>query len=230
MSIRTTIVAATAATVIAVGMLGTVATASAEVAVRTPVAAVDPAAQGLQTAILAGGCFWGVQGVYQRVKGVTSAVSGYANGAKATASYDRVAGGDTGHAEAVRITYDPRVVSYGTLLQIYFSVVADPTRLNAQGPDHGTQYRSAIVPTTPQQAQVARAYLAQLGKANVWQRPIVTRIEPNRGFYPAEAYHQDYLVRNPGSPYIRINDLPKVKALQSFYPAMTRAQPVLVRG
>ena len=230
MSIRTTIVAATAATVIAVGMLGTVATASAEVAVRTPVAAVDPAARGMQTAILAGGCFWGVQGVYQRVKGVTSAVSGYANGAKATASYDRVAGGDTGHAEAVRITYDPRVVSYGTLLQIYFSVVADPTRLNAQGPDHGTQYRSAIVPTTPQQAQVARAYLAQLGKANVWQRPIVTRIEPNRGFYPAEAYHQDYLVRNPGSPYIRINDLPKVKALQSFYPAMTRAQPVLVRG
>ena len=230
MSIRTTIVAATAATVIAVGMLGTVATASAEVAVRTPVAAVDPAAQGLQTAILAGGCFWGVQGVYQRVKGVTSAVSGYANGAKATASYDRVAGGDTGHAEAVRITYDPRVVSYGQLLQIYFSVVADPTRLNAQGPDHGTQYRSAILPTTPQQAQVARAYLAQLAKANVWQRPIVTRIEPNRGFYPAEAYHQDYLVRNPGSPYIRINDLPKVKALQSFYPAMTRAQPVLVRG
>ncbi|WP_076068809.1 peptide-methionine (S)-S-oxide reductase MsrA [Sphingomonas montana] len=230
MSIRSSVIAATAAGLIAVGMLSTVSAASAEVAVRAPAPAVDPATGGMQTAVFAGGCFWGVQGVYQRVKGVTSAVSGYANGARGTANYDSVSGGDTGHAEAVRVTYDPRVVSYGKLLQIYFSVVADPTRLNAQGPDHGTQYRSALMPTTPAQAQVARAYIAQLGRSGVWKRPIVTRIEPVRGFYPAEAYHQDYLVNNPMSPYIRINDLPKVKALQSFYPTLTRARPVLVRS
>ncbi|HEX8445857.1 MAG TPA: peptide-methionine (S)-S-oxide reductase MsrA [Sphingomonas sp.] len=229
MSVRVSVTAAIAAGLIAVGTLSTISAASAEVAVRTPAARVDPAGPaGMQTAVFAGGCFWGVQGVYQRVKGVQSAVSGYAGGAKATAQYERVSGGDTGHAEAVRITYDPRVVSYGTLLQIYFSVVADPTQLNAQGPDRGTQYRSAIMPTTPAQAQVARAYIAQLGRSGVWKRPIVTRIEPYRGFYPAEPYHQDYLVRNPDSAYIRINDLPKVKALQSFYPAMTRPQPVLV--
>jgi peptide-methionine (S)-S-oxide reductase len=231
MTIRSSIVAAAAAGIIAVGMLSTVSAASAEVAVRTPVPAVDPAVPPkMQTAVFAGGCFWGVQGVYQRVKGVSSAVSGYANGARNTANYDAVSGGDTGHAEAVRVTYDPRVVSYGKLLQVYFSVVADPTRLNAQGPDHGTQYRSALMPTTPAQAQVARAYIAQLSKSGVWKRPIVTRIEAMKGFYPAEAYHQDYLVNNPMSPYIRINDLPKVKALQSFYPALTRPQPVLVRG
>jgi peptide-methionine (S)-S-oxide reductase len=231
MSIRIAIVAAVAAGVIATGTLTTISAASAEVAVRTPAPAFDPPAPaGTQTAIFAGGCFWGVQGVYQRVKGVQSAVSGYAGGAQSTATYDRVSGGDTGHAEAVRVTYDPRIVSYGTLLRIYFSVVADPTQLNAQGPDHGTQYRSAIMPTTPAQAQVARGYLAQLGKAKLWTRPIVTKVEPVRAFYPAESYHQDYLVRNPGSPYIRINDLPKVRALQQLYPQITRPQPVLVRG
>lgn len=231
MSVRTNILAATAAGLIALGMLSTVSAASAEVSVRAPAPLVDPAGPGAtQTALFAGGCFWGVQGVYQRVKGVRSAVSGYAGGARATADYDSVSNGTTGHAEAVRITYDPRVVSYGTLLRIYFSVVADPTQLNAQGPDHGTQYRSAIMPTTPAQAQVAQAYLAQLRKSGLWQRPIVTRIEPMKGFYPAEAYHQDYLVRNPDSSYIRINDLPKVQALQHHYPALTRARPVLVRG
>ena len=231
MSVRTNILAATAAGLIALGMLSTVSAASAEVSVRAPAPLVDPAGPAAtQTALFAGGCFWGVQGVYQRVKGVRSAVSGYAGGARATADYDSVSSGTTGHAEAVRITYDPRVVSYGTLLRIYFSVVADPTQLNAQGPDHGTQYRSAIMPTTPAQAKVAQAYLAQLRKSGLWQRPIVTRIEPMKGFFPAEAYHQDYLVRNPGSSYIRINDLPKVQALQHHYPALTRAQPVLVRG
>lgn len=231
MSARFSIVAAAAAGLIAVGTLSTISAASAETAVRTPAPRVDPAAPaGTQTAIFAGGCFWGVQGVYQRVKGVTSAVSGYAGGAKADARYDAVSTGATGHAEAVKITYDPRQVSYGKLLQIYFSVVADPTRLNAQGPDHGPQYRSAIFPTTPAQAQAARAYIAQLGESGIWKRPIVTRIEPLKGFYPAEAHHQDYLVRNPGAAYIRINDLPKVKALQTFYPQLTRAKPVLVRG
>ena len=182
-----------------------------------------------EKAVLAGGCFWGVQGVFQRVKGVSSAVSGYAGGARETAQYEEVGTGRTGHAEAVKITYDPRQVSYGKLLQIYFSVVAEPLKKNYQGPDHGTQYRTAIFPTTEAQKRTAAAYIAQLGKAGLWKRPIVTRIEPATGFYPAEAYHQDYLTLNPSAPYIRINDLPKVAALKQQFPALYRAQPVLVR-
>ena len=161
--------------------------------------------------VLAGGCFWGVQGVFQHVKGVTSAISGYAGGEKKTARYETVGSGRTGHAESVQVTYDPRQISYGRLLHIFFSVVHDPTQLNRQGPDFGTQYRSAIFPTTTEQAEVAKAYIAQLDQAHAFKKAIVTRIEPDRPFYPAENYHQDFLTRNPKYPYIVINDLPKSK-------------------
>ena len=180
--------------------------------------------------VLAGGCFWGVQGVYQHVKGVTNAVSGYAGGEKDTAEYERVGSGRTGHAESVQVTFDPRVVSYGRLLQIFFSVAHDPTQLNRQGPDTGTQYRSAIFPTTPEQARVAQAYIAQLDQAHAFDAPIVTRIEPDRTFYPAEDYHQDFLVQNPTYPYIVINDLPKVESLKRLFPDAFRSTPVLVRA
>jgi len=182
-----------------------------------------------EVAVLAGGCFWGVQGVYQHVKGVTRAVSGYAGGEKRTAQYEHVETGTTGHAESVQVTFDPRQVSYGRLLQIYFSVVHDPTELNRQGPDVGPQYRSTIFPTTTQQADIARSYIAQLTAARVFAGAIVTTIEPGKEFFPAEAYHQDFLTRNPAYPYIVINDLPKVKALERFFPELYRSEPVLVR-
>lgn len=202
---------------------------AAETAVQIPAPAADvPAAAKLQTAIFAGGCFWGVQGVYSHVNGVKSAVSGYAGGTRETAKYDLVGTGSTRHAEAVKIVYDPKVVSYGKLLQIFFSVVADPTTLNYQGPDHGPQYRSAIFPSTPQQKIVAERYIAQLGKTGAWNRPIVTRIESLPGFYPAESYHQDFLARQPSHPYIVVNDMPKVEALKRIFPTNYRARPVLV--
>jgi peptide-methionine (S)-S-oxide reductase len=178
--------------------------------------------------VLAGGCLWGVQGVFQHVEGVTSAVSGYAGGDAQTAQYETVSGGGTGHAEAVKITYDPRRISYGRILQIYFSVAHDPTQLNRQGPDVGTQYRSAIFPADAEQARVAKAYVEQLDRAGVFDAAIVTRIEPDRSFYPAEDYHQDYLTLHPTSPYIAINDLPKVEALERLFPDAYRAEPVLV--
>ena len=196
-----------------------------------PAPAVDEdAAAGApsETAILAGGCFWGVQGVYQHVAGVTSAVSGYAGGEAATAHYDDVSTGSTGHAESVKVTFDPRRSSYGRILQIYFSAAHNPTELNRQGPDSGTQYRSAIFPTSDEQARVAKAYKAQLNAAHVFDAAVVTRIEPGRSFYPAEAHHQDFLARNPNYPYIAINDLPKVAALRQLYPDLYRADPVLV--
>src|SRR5262249_30984976 len=152
-------------------------------------------------------------GVFQHVKGVTSTVSGYAGGDKETAQYETVSTGSTGHAESVRVTFDPRSISYGRILQIYFSVAHDPTELDYQGPDVGSQYRSAIFPTNPAQAEIARAYIAQLDKAHLYGGPIVTRIEPGKAFYPAEDYHQDYLTLNPGNPYIAINDLPKIEGL-----------------
>src|SRR5262249_49295691 len=155
-----------------------------------------------------GGCFWGVQGVFQHVTGVDQAISGYAGGSQTNAVYDTVSTGKTGHAESVQITFDPQQISYGRLLQIYFSVAHDPTELNRQGPDVGTQYRSAIFPTTAEQARVAKAYIDQLQQAAVFSAPIVTTIEPDKTFYPAEAYHQDYLTRNPRDAYIIINDLP----------------------
>jgi peptide-methionine (S)-S-oxide reductase len=203
--------------------------AMAESAVRTPVAAVKSNDVGRrETAVFAGGCFWGVEAVFSHVKGVTSVVSGYTGGARATANYDTVSGGDTGHAEAVRVTWDPSVVRYDQLLQIYFSVIADPTLLNRQGPDTGSQYRSALVPLNAEQARVAKAYLAQLVKAGLWSRPIVTRIEPFRGFYPAESYHQDFAARNPDYGYIVRWDAPKVAAFKSGYPALYK--PAFTRG
>lgn len=202
----------------------------AESAVVLPKPEATPASsEGLQSVVFAGGCFWGVQGVFAHVDGVKSAVSGYAGGQPRAARYETVSTGTTGHAEAVRVVYDPKQVSYGTLLQIYFSVVADPTTLNYQGPDHGTQYRTAIFPTTPEQKVATQRYIAQLNRARIWPKPIVTRVESGR-FFPAEAYHQDYLFRNPNSAYIRANDLPKINALKQLFPDQYRKQPVLVRA
>jgi peptide-methionine (S)-S-oxide reductase len=181
-----------------------------------------------ELAVLAGGCFWGVQGVFQHVKGVTRVESGYAGGERTTAQYERVSEGDTGHAESVRIRFDPREVSFGRLLQVYFSVAHDPTQLNRQGPDTGSQYRSEIFAQSPQQAEIARAYIAQLTAAHAFERPIVTRIESGKHFYEAESYHQDYLTRNPDNPYIVINDLPKVASLQRLFPDLYLPTPVLV--
>lgn len=189
----------------------------------------EPAGQrGAETIVLAGGCFWGVQGVFEHVKGVTRAVSGYAGGEAATAHYEITGRGDTGHAESVQVTFDPAEISLGRILQVYFAVAHDPTQLNRQGPDSGTQYRSAIFPASDEQAKIARAYIAQLNQARVYQAAIVTKIEPGRTFYPAEAYHQDFLARNPTYPYIRINDLPKIAALKQLYPGVYRDDPVLV--
>jgi peptide-methionine (S)-S-oxide reductase len=181
-----------------------------------------------EVAVLAGGCFWGVQGVFQHVAGVSNAVSGYAGGEKATADYERVSSGTTGHAESVQVTFDPRMISYGRILQIYFSVAHDPTQLNRQGPDTGTQYRSAIFPTSPEQAQIANAYIEQLDQARVYNAAIVTKIEPGREFYAAEDYHQDYLTLHPTQPYIVYNDLPKIDQLKKLFPELYRADPVLV--
>ncbi|HVZ05193.1 peptide-methionine (S)-S-oxide reductase MsrA [Hyphomicrobium sp.] len=190
----------------------------------------EPAATkgNVESAVFAGGCFWGVQGVFQHVKGVKEAISGYAGGKEADAHYQIVGTGRTGHAESVRVTFDPNKVSYGRLLQIYFSVAHDPTELNRQGPDTGTQYRSTIFPTSPEQTKVAKAYIAQLDAAHVFAKPIVTTIEPGRAFYPAENYHQNFLALNPAYPYIAINDLPKVANLKRLYPTNYRDAPVLV--
>ncbi len=202
---------------------------SAETAHEIPAPAVDePASTSTETIVLAGGCFWGVQGVFQHVTGVTSAVSGYAGGEQSTAHYEMVGSGRTGHAESVKITYDPRKVSLGTLLQVYFSVVHDPTELNRQGPDVGTQYRSTIFAMNDEQAKIARAYIDQLDATKLFGRKIVTTIERNRVFYPAEGYHQDYLTLHPNQPYIVFNDLPKVENLQRLFPAVYRAEPALV--
>jgi len=178
--------------------------------------------------VLAGGCFWGVQGVYQHVEGVTSALSGYAGGEKNTAEYERVSTGQTGHAESVQVTYDPRRISFGRLLQIFFSVVHDPTEVNRQGPDVGTQYRSAIFASNTDQARVAQAYIAQLDQTHMFKKSVATKIETERAFFPAEPYHQDFLTRHPSYPYIAYNDLPKVAALERLFPELYRATPVLV--
>jgi len=195
-----------------------------------PPPAVDeaPGTSHSEVAVLAGGCFWGVQGVFEHVDGVSQAVSGYTGGSQATAHYEEVSGGSTGHAESVQVTFDPQQISYGRLLQIYFSVVHDPTELNRQGPDTGSQYRSAIFPATDEQAHVAQAYIDQLQKASVFSAPIVTSVESNKSFYPAEAYHQDFLTKNPDYPYIVVNDLPKIENLKQTRPDIYRADPVLV--
>ena len=203
-----------------------------EAARLVPAPAVDTLGSGAATevAVLAGGCFWGVQGVYQHTNGVVSAVSGYAGGEKRTAAYDLVGTGTTGHAESVQVTFDPRQISYGQLLRIYFSVAHDPTQLNRQGPDAGPQYRSAIFPMNDEQAAIAKAYIEQIDRAGVLAYPIVTTIERDRTFYPAETYHQDYMTRHPRDPYIMINDLPKVADLKRLFPERYRSNPVLVRG
>jgi peptide-methionine (S)-S-oxide reductase len=186
------------------------------------------AAAGAEKAAFAGGCFWGVQAVFQHTKGVKSAVSGYAGGTAPNPSYRQVSSGRTGHAESVEVTFDPKQISFGTLLQIYFSVAHDPTQLNRQGPDEGTQYRSEIFTTSEAQRNVAEAYIVELGKAHAFPRPIVTKVEPLEAFYPAESYHQDYATFHPDSGYIVVNDLPKIENLQRLYPELYRERPVLV--
>lgn len=193
---------------------------SAEPAVAIPAPAVDEPASSAasETVVLAGGCFWGVQGVFQHVKGVKSAISGYAGGTASTAKYGMVGMGTTGHAESVKVTFDPHQISYGQILQIYFSVAHDPTQLNGQGPDRGTQYRSTIFPSNEEQQKIAASYVAQLDKSAVYARPIASTIEPGKAFYPAEAYHQDFLANNPTYGYIVANDLPKIENLKKMFP------------
>ncbi len=202
---------------------------SAEEAVKIPPPALDEKAGGTtEKAVFAGGCFWGVQGVFQHVKGVKSAVSGYAGGTEMDAMYETVGTGRTGHAESVEITYDPSQISYGKLLQVYFSVAHNPTQLNFQGPDQGPQYRSAVFPANDEQKKIAESYIDQLGKAKVFPDKIVTTLESGKVFYPAEAYHQDYLTLNPTSPYIVYNDLPKIENLKAMFPELYNEKPVLV--
>ena len=203
---------------------------AAEPAVSLPPPTHDAAAAGdnLQTVVLAGGCFWGVQGVFEHTKGVVHAVSGYSGGTKETAHYEMVGTEKTGHAESVQITYDPKQISYGKILQIYFSVAHNPTELNYQGPDSGPSYRSAIFFADDEQKEIAAAYIAQLDKARVFREPIVTKLEPLHGFYPAENYHQDFLVLHPTYPYIVFNDLPKVDNLKRLFADYYRDTPVTV--
>ncbi|MBV8799762.1 MAG: peptide-methionine (S)-S-oxide reductase MsrA [Alphaproteobacteria bacterium] len=203
--------------------------ARAEPVRAIPAPSFDPRGNASsETAVLAGGCFWGLQGVFEHVKGVTKVVSGYSGGAKGAAEYETVSSGNTGHAESVQITFDSRQVSYGEILRVFFSVAHDPTQLNRQGPDEGTQYRSEIFFTSPAQEKVAKTYIAQLEKAQAFSGPIVTRVESVRGFYPAEAYHQDYLLHHPDSLYIQVNDLPKIERLKTVYPRLYAATPVTV--
>ena len=215
--------AAVSLALVAVGFgTGLIAAGRAPGPANVPAPRVDaPKANGLQTAVLAGGCFWGMEGVFEHVRGVKNVTSGYAGGAANEANYETVSTERTGHAEAIRIVFDPREVSYGTLLRIYFAVAHDPTQLNRQGPDTGPSYRSAVFPIGAEQARIARAYIAQLEAAKIYPRPIVTRIESGR-FYPAEAYHQDFMRRNPNHPYIRAHDVPKVTALKASFPALWR--------
>jgi peptide-methionine (S)-S-oxide reductase len=206
-------------------------TQAAEPAVTIPAPAVDMPATadgGPQTIVLAGGCFWGVQGVFEHLRGVSRAVSGYAGGTKETAHYEMVGTEKTGHAESVQVTYDPKQISYGKILQVYFSVAHNPTELNYQGPDSGPSYRSAIFFANDEQKRIAQAYIAQLDKAHVFGAAIVTKLEPLTGFYSAEDYHQDFLVLHPSHPYIVFNDLPKVENLKRLFPDYYRDTPVTV--
>jgi peptide-methionine (S)-S-oxide reductase len=196
-------------------------TASAANALPDPkVDEIQPAAQGRETVVFAGGCFWGIQAVFEHVKGVTKATAGYSGGNVKNPSYEDVSSGETGHAESVQVVYDPSKITFGQLLKVFFSVAHDPTQLNRQGPDEGTQYRSAVFYETPDQQRIAQAYVAQLTEARAFSRPIVTQIVPFTAFYRAEDYHQDYLVAHPDNPYIMINDLPKVSNLKRQFPAI----------
>jgi peptide-methionine (S)-S-oxide reductase len=215
---------------VALYVSGPANSAGAESAVAVPAPSVDntKAAGPVQTAVLAGGCFWGVHGVYQHVRGVRKVVSGYSGGEQSTAVYETVSSGRSGHAEAVQIAFDPQEISYGELLQIYFSVAHDPTQLNRQGPDTGTQYRSNIFYADEAQKNIAQAYIAQLNNAKMFGSPVVTRVDSLKAFYPAEEYHQDYLIHNPRNPYIVYNDLPKIENLKKVFPAFYRGQPITV--
>jgi peptide-methionine (S)-S-oxide reductase len=196
--------------------------------VIAPPALDNPKASGTpQTAVLAGGCFWGVQGVFEHVRGVQNVVAGYAGGDRSSAQYETVSSGVTGHAESVKITFDPAAITYGQILQIAFSVVHDPTQLNRQGPDVGTQYRSAIFYADETQKRIAEAYISQLDKAHAFPRAIVTRVDPLKGFFPAEGYHQDYLIHNPNAPYIAMYDIPKVENFKRMFPDLYSGRPVL---
>ena len=197
------------------------------VVIAAPVLDVPASTARSETAIFAGGCFWGVQGVFQHVRGVTKVLSGYTGGAAQTAHYETVGSGTTGHAEAVHITYDPAQITYGRLLQVFFSIAHNPTQLNRQGPDHGAQYRSAVFPLNPQQRKVTEAYIVQLDATHAFKEKIATRVEEYKAFYPAEAYHQDFLTRYPTHPYIAYNDMPKVENLKRLEPKLYRADPVL---
>jgi peptide-methionine (S)-S-oxide reductase len=221
--------AAIGALVIAAFMAAPLRAAEDAVIIPPPAADIAPS-DGLQTVVVAGGCFWGVQGVFQHTAGVASAVSGYAGGSKMTASYEMVSTGTTGHAESVQIKYDPKKISYGKILQIFFSVGHDPTQMNRQGPDSGTQYRSAIFTTSDEQKRVAEAYIAQLNAAKVFSGPIVTKVGPLDGFFQAEAYHQDYLTLHPNQPYIAYNDLPKIENLKKIFAENYIDKPTLVRS
>jgi len=203
---------------------------AAEVTANLPPPSLDNPKQAgpLQTAVLSGGCFWGVQGVFEHVKGVQKVVSGYAGGDRSTARYQDVGTGTTGHAESVQVTFDPAKVSYGELLQVFFSVAHDPTQANGQGPDIGSQYRSMISYSDDTQKNIASAYIAQLGKTGVFSRPIVTKVAHLKGFYPAEGYHQDFLALNPSNPYIVYNDLPKIANLKRLFPDYYNDRPVLL--
>ena len=231
-SSRFRVAIAAAAGLLAAAALGIsqTSTMAAEQAVAIPPPSVDVVRSGggLQKAVFAGGCFWGVQGVFQHVEGVASAVSGYAGGKQATAMYEAVGTGLTGHAEAVEITYDPAKVSYGKLLQVFFSVAHNPTQLNYQGPDRGTQYRSAVFPLNAEQEKVTKAYIAELDRAKLFDGEIVTTLEGAKPFYPAEDYHQDFLTRNPTYPYIVYYDLPKIENLKRLFPDLYRDKPALV--
>jgi peptide-methionine (S)-S-oxide reductase len=219
---------AAAAGALAIAALAVAPAWAAEDAVIIPAPTADvQSASGIQTAVLAGGCFWGVQGVFQHTAGVVNAVSGYSGGSKANADYNKVSTGSTGHAESVEIKYDPNKISYGKILQIFFSVAHDPTQLNRQGPDSGTQYRSAIFTTSDEQKKVAEAYIAQLNAAKVYRRPIVTKVGALEAFYPAEAYHQDYLTLHPNQPYIAYNDIPKVENLKKIFAENYIEKPTL---
>src|SRR5438552_899394 len=208
---------------VTVSLLSCTANAAPKAPIPAPTADASlTAVSGKQSAVFAGGCFWGTQSVFQRVKGVIKTTAGYAGGSKSTASYDQVTTETTGHAESVEVVYDPSKITYGQLLRVYFSVAHDPTQLNRQGPDVGTSYRSAIFPQSKAQADVARAYIAQLAGAHAFSQPIVTKLEAG-GFYPAEAYHQDFMRKHPQHPYIVAHDVPKVRALSQLMPALVKA-------
>jgi peptide-methionine (S)-S-oxide reductase len=233
MKLRTTL---WAPALVALGTIGALVWQSPLFGAEAPVVIAPPAidnpktAGPLQTAVLSGGCFWGVQGVYEHVRGVRKVIAGYAGGDKATAQYETVSSGTTGHAESVKIVFDPAEISYGQILQIAFSVVHDPTQLNRQGPDAGSQYRSSVFYGDDGQKRIAEAYIAQLNQAHAFARPIVTRVDPLKGFYPAEDYHQDYLIHNPGVPYIAYFDIPKIENLKRTFPELYSGQPVLAHN